>query len=160
LTVENVTGDIIGSVSLPDGTAPLPSASFASDPNTGLYSAAADTIGFSTGGAGRLTLGNSILAPVTAEQISLGTGSFPFGNINIGDDVYFQMYQAGSLRSFLGYTAAAGTILDSDSSIRIQPNNVYSLKYTDGLDEVLIYHSGISKPFVNLTKNLFCFFGS
>ena len=42
-----------------DGTAALPSHTFFSDQNTGMYSTAADTIGFSTGGVQRLTIANA-----------------------------------------------------------------------------------------------------
>lgn len=50
---------------LPDGTALLPSLSFASDPNTGLYRVAADQIGFVTNGVRRALLST------TAFQVDL-----------------------------------------------------------------------------------------
>lgn len=46
-------------VHLADGTAALPALAFTNDPNTGFYSAGADQIGFSTGGAQRFLLGSS-----------------------------------------------------------------------------------------------------
>lgn len=42
-----------------DGTAAAPSYSFENDPNTGMFSSAADAIGFSTNGAERLTISSS-----------------------------------------------------------------------------------------------------
>ena len=48
LTSPTLTGATVG---LADGTAAAPSLSFTSDPNTGLYSAGADTLGVTTGGS-------------------------------------------------------------------------------------------------------------
>lgn len=43
-------------LSMPDGTAALPSYTFTSDPNTGLYRSATDTIGLSTAGIAQVTV--------------------------------------------------------------------------------------------------------
>lgn len=61
-----------------DGTAALPSISFISDPNTGFYSAGADTIGISTGGAVRATVSSAGVLNLTAttEATTGGAGSF------------------------------------------------------------------------------------
>jgi hypothetical protein len=61
-------GVILGS----DGSAAVPSISFTSDPNTGLFSQAADAIGVSTGGTERLRL-------ITSQLLgSDGTAALPF----------------------------------------------------------------------------------
>nr|QBK92750.1 MAG: hypothetical protein LCPAC401_03880 [Pithovirus LCPAC401] len=41
----------VGAAKVPDGTSALPTYSFSSDPNTGMYSAGADNTGFASGGA-------------------------------------------------------------------------------------------------------------
>lgn len=54
----NVTGDAMtGALELSAGSVGVPSLSFDGDENTGMYSPAADTIAFSTGGSDRLTIG-------------------------------------------------------------------------------------------------------
>jgi hypothetical protein len=63
-----------------DGTAAAPSVTFASDPNTGLYRAAADDLGFSAGGTGRmrlsttkLNLGSFVASPNLADALPANT---------------------------------------------------------------------------------------
>lgn len=51
---EQVTGGSSGQVPLPPGTAPLPGVTFTTDSNTGLFLAAANTVGISTDGAERV----------------------------------------------------------------------------------------------------------
>ncbi len=62
--INEITGgtqEFIGPVAAPNGTALLPAFTFASDPNTGIYRTAADSIGFTTGGTLRLTLSTTAL---------------------------------------------------------------------------------------------------
>ncbi len=62
--INEITGgtqEFIGPVAAPNGTALLPAFTFASDPNTGIYRTAADSIGFTTGGTLRLTLNTTAL---------------------------------------------------------------------------------------------------
>lgn len=73
-----------GQVLTPNGTALLPSHSFSGDPNTGIYNAGADIVGFSTDGAVRLTLSTTALnptvpvIPVTDASIALGDATHRF----------------------------------------------------------------------------------
>lgn len=66
--------DIAGAP-LADGTAAIPSLSFLSDSDTGLYLAAANTMGFAVGGAGEVQLSSTALSPVTSDGNALGTTS-------------------------------------------------------------------------------------
>jgi hypothetical protein len=60
LTPDSAFGvQVWGTLLLTAGSAADPSVGWDTDPNTGLYSSAADTIGFSTGGARRLQLNSS-----------------------------------------------------------------------------------------------------
>ncbi len=62
--INEITGgtqEFIGPVAAPNGTALLPAFTFSTDPNTGIYRTAADSIGFSTGGTLRLTLSTTAL---------------------------------------------------------------------------------------------------
>lgn len=58
-----------------DGSAAVPSYSLANDRNTGLYGAAADTIGFANGGAVTAWMGTSYFTPLTNATIDLGFGN-------------------------------------------------------------------------------------
>lgn len=62
LTITN--GQIQGAA----GTAALPTFTFVSDPNTGIFSVGADSLGFSTGGVVRLTIADALATLTTAFQ--------------------------------------------------------------------------------------------
>jgi hypothetical protein len=53
--------DYLGSFNAGPGTALLPSYSFVADPNTGIWNASANGIGFATDGVNRMTLGTQVL---------------------------------------------------------------------------------------------------
>lgn len=64
------------------GTAAAPAYSFLSEPDTGMYLAAANTLGFATAAMGRMTLDASgHLVPVTASSQNIGSGAFPWGAV-------------------------------------------------------------------------------
>lgn len=75
-----------------DGTATAPSVSFATDPDTGLYSHAANTIGFTTAGVVRVTIGTSVnsTVPYYAPNGSAATPSYGFATASTG------FYSAGA----------------------------------------------------------------
>jgi len=86
---------------LGDGTVTDPTYSFASDPNTGVFSAGVDDLGFSAGGEARLNLSdNSAFGATFAD---------PNGNMRL-------LIDAGSGTSYLRLLASDG-VASSDSSI-------------------------------------------
>jgi hypothetical protein len=73
-------GELLSSA--PDGSAAAPSFSFDSDPNTGIYSAGADQLAISTGGAERARLDSSgrlLVGTSTAPTSSSGDAVFGLG---------------------------------------------------------------------------------
>mgnify|MGYP001569264381 CR=1 FL=1 len=107
------------------GTALLPSYSFIGDPDTGIYSAAANTIGFTVGGVNVLRLSadaggsavfNSSSATAgsqyhqfraTGDELAIGTGGFATHNVGIwtslsnsGTPAFLMRYGGGGTRSF------------------------------------------------------------
>jgi len=68
---------------LPDGTAAAPSLTNTGDTNCGLYFSAADTLAFTAGGTGQVTFADGVIAPVTDNDVDLGTSSLEF------KDAYF-----------------------------------------------------------------------
>lgn len=88
-----------GTVSTGDGTAAAPSHTFASDPDTGMYRSAANTLGFSTGGAVRFTVDSA------GFSISPGITYYNGGNATISSAGY--LTYAGSWRARLMQTNSA-----------------------------------------------------
>jgi len=67
-----------GVVSFPDGTAGDPSITNTGDTNTGLFFSAADTLAFSSAGTAQFTMADGAIAPVTDNDVDLGTSSLEF----------------------------------------------------------------------------------
>lgn len=68
----------------PNGTAALPTYSFSSDPNTGMFRSGADAIGFSTGGTERWVINSSgALNPFVDNTYDIGNGSVNPRDVNI-----------------------------------------------------------------------------
>ena len=65
-----------------DGTVSLPSYSFMSDPNTGMFSSSADSIGLTTGGVNRMSIGNSTISTSNTILTDNGTPSLPSYSFN------------------------------------------------------------------------------
>jgi len=76
----DVSGVIVagGQISAADGTAGAPSISNTGDLNTGLYFSAADTLSFSAGGTAQFTMADGAIAPVTDNDVDLGTSGLEF----------------------------------------------------------------------------------
>ena len=81
VTTANVT--VSGIVSVADGSAGAPSITNTGDTNCGLYFSAADTLAFSAGGTAQVTFADGVIAPVTDNDVDLGTSSLEF------KDAYF-----------------------------------------------------------------------
>ena len=79
----NITTDLTlgGVLSLADGSASAPSFTNTGDPNCGLFFSAADTLAFTAGGTSQVTFADGLIAPVTTNDISLGTADLRFANI-------------------------------------------------------------------------------
>lgn len=63
------------------GTAALPSSSFKGDRDTGLYSAAANQLGFSAGGSARLLISSTAVSAGTTNSLTLGTQAIVWSTI-------------------------------------------------------------------------------
>jgi len=67
-----------GQAQFKDGTAALPILSNDGDTDTGLFFSAADTMAFSAGGTSQFTMADGVIAPVTDNDVDLGTSSLEF----------------------------------------------------------------------------------
>jgi len=69
-----------GVVSVTDGSASAPAITNTGDTNCGLYFSAADTLAFTAGGTGQVTFADGVIAPITTNDVDLGTSSLEFKN--------------------------------------------------------------------------------
>ena len=67
-----------GVVSISDGTAGAPALTNTGDTNCGLFFSAADTLAFSAAGTSQFTMADGLIAPVTDNDVDLGTSSLEF----------------------------------------------------------------------------------
>ena len=65
-------------VSFPDGSASSPAFTNTGDTNCGLFFSAADTLAFTAGGTAQFTMADGVIAPVTDNDVDLGTSSLQF----------------------------------------------------------------------------------
>ena len=65
-------------VSFPDGSASSPAITNTGDTNCGLFFSAADTLAFTAGGTAQITFSDGLVAPVTDNDVDLGTSSLQF----------------------------------------------------------------------------------
>ena len=72
------TGSRGGANNVTNGTAGAPSISNTGDLNSGLYFSAADTLAFSAGGTAQFTMADGAIAPVTDNDVDLGTSGLEF----------------------------------------------------------------------------------
>jgi hypothetical protein len=151
-----------GPLACPAGSAAAPALSFAADANTGLFNAAADTIGFATGGTERMRitsagLGFGAVAPYAAIEIAkpagevaLGLGSVP-GVSSIGLDMFGSLdaIPAAQVRAFIG---AGSSMIGVNGDLLIAPRTSAGSRIrfltgaTGGVDRWIIQASGTIQP--------------
>jgi hypothetical protein len=78
ITALTIDMSAAGQFHFKDGTAALPILSNAGDTDTGLYFSAADTLAFTAGGTAQFTMADGVIAPVTDNDVDLGTSSLEF----------------------------------------------------------------------------------
>jgi len=135
-----------------DGSAADPSISFASDQDTGLFSAGADEIGFSTGGTSRMTVGsgvhisNSVTASPDRLLIIEGPGTDgtngPNAEFRLSSDANPCMQLLNRTHDFVsigldGYLEAAGVnwkSSDAGSNYQlIKQSDEFAIRYASGV---------------------------
>jgi len=94
----SVTG-AAGVLSVPDGTVSLPSYSFTSDPDTGFYISAANTIGISCGGVQSVSISTTAViysVPVSYSSVSVGLGTVTTPSYTFTGDTNTGIYSTGA----------------------------------------------------------------
>lgn len=118
---------VAGAWTVGNGTAGAPSFSFASDPNTGVYSGGADDIVIATNGIGRFEIStNTVLTslPVIAPDGSAGSPAYGFFN-----DTNTGAYRGGAddIRFAAGGVFAGGFVLNGATTQTILPDGTAAL---------------------------------
>jgi len=102
-----------------DGTGGAPTYSFSNDTNTGMYLVSADTIGFSTGGTSRFTLGTlgvTSNTSIDAKEVTIGDGVD-------GNEITTNTAEDLVLNTNTGTNSGSITIQEgADNNIQITPN--------------------------------------
>ena len=119
----NVAGDsMTGVLTIPDGSASAPSLTNTGDTDTGLFFSAADTLAFTSGGTAQFTMANGAIAPVTDNDIDLGTSSLEFKDGYFDGTVYADAINLNG--TAISSTAAELNILDGVTSTATELNIV------------------------------------
>ena len=141
------------------GSAGAPSITFDSDPNTGIYRSAAETITFTTSGTDRFSITTTSMGSPTTGGIRLlsanGTEAAPA--FNFSGDTDTGMYRTGTdgLGFSTGGTAALTIADDQDASFASNVEIADGQYIGVGNDQDLqIYHDGSSSYIKNTTGNL------
>ena len=115
----DVSGVIVagGQISAADGTAGAPSISNTGDLNTGLLFSAADTLAFSAGGTSQFTMADGVIAPVTDNDVDLGTTSLEFKNVYVDGTTFTDALGFGTVVMELPVADGSdGQLLKTDGS--------------------------------------------
>ena len=114
-----------GASEFADGSAASPSITNMGDINTGLFFSAADTMAFSAGGTSQFTMADGVIAPVTDNDVDLGTSSLEFKDGYFDGTVHTDAINLNG--TAITSTAAELNILDGVTSTAAE------LNYVDGV---------------------------
>ena len=110
VTLKDGGATLTGVLSLPDGSASAPAITNTGDTNAGLYFSAADTLAFTAGGTAQITMADGAVAPVTDNDVDLGTNSLEFKDGYFDGTVYADAINFNG--TAISSTAAELNILD------------------------------------------------
>lgn len=117
----NVAGDsMTGVLTIPDGSAGSPTLTNTGDTDTGLFFSAADTLSFSSGGTAQFTMANGAIAPVTDNDVDLGTSSLEFKDGYFDGTLYTDAINLNG--TAISSTAAELNILDGVTATATELN--------------------------------------
>ena len=121
-----------GSITFNDGTASLPSIANTGDSNTGFHFPAADTIGFTVGGASQFTVSDGVISPVTDNDVDLGTSSLEFKDLYLDGTAHIDTLDVDANATIAGTLDVTGVL--SATSLDISGNvDIDGVLETDGL---------------------------
>ena len=105
-----------GVVSITDGSASAPALTNTGDTNCGLYFSAADTLAFTAGGTGQVTFADGVIAPVTDNDVDLGTSSLEFKDLFLDGTAHVDTLDVDANGTVTGTLGVTGVVTASTSA--------------------------------------------
>jgi hypothetical protein len=118
-----------GVVSISDGTAGAPALTNTGDTNCGLFFSAADTLAFSAAGTSQFTMADGVVAPVTDDDVDLGTSSLEFKDGYFDGTLYCDTLNLAGT----SHTSISGGGLVHLSTVNITSGTA-TASFTSGID--------------------------
>ena len=122
---------------LADGSASAPTITNTGDTNCGLLFSAADTMAFSAGGTSQFTMADGVIAPVTDNDVDIGTSSLEFKDGYFDGTLYCDVLNlAGTNHTSIsaGLTGIDDQSSSNDDQITISDTAVIINEDSDDLD--------------------------
>ena len=115
----DVTGamGLSGAISFADGSASAPSITNTGDTNCGLFFSAADTLAFSAGGTAQFTMADGAIAPVTDNDVDLGTSSLEFKDLFLDGTAHIDTLDVDANATVAGTLGVTGIATFTDDIV-------------------------------------------
>ena len=112
-----VTGAVTLSdiLSIADGSASAPSITNTGDTNCGLFFSAADTLAFTAGGTSQFTMADGVIAPVTDNDVDLGTSSLEFKDLFLDGTAHIDTLDVDANATVAGTLGVTGALTGSST---------------------------------------------
>ena len=155
------TVTLTGLLSVPDGTASAPSFTNTGDTNVGLFFSGTDTMAFTAGGTSQVTFADGVIAPVTTNDVDLGTSSLQFkdlflaGNADFNGDLDVDGTTNLDVVDIDGaLTQDGGAVFNqasADVDFRVESNGAINKFFIDGGNDVVVI--GNNAPVSSISVN-------
>jgi len=155
------TVTLTGLLSVPDGTASAPSFTNTGDTNVGLFFSGTDTMAFTAGGTSQVTFADGVIAPVTTNDVDLGTSSLQFkdlflaGNADFNGDLDVDGTTNLDVVDIDGaLTQDGGAVFNqasADVDFRVETNGAINKFFIDGGNDVVVI--GNNAPVSSISVN-------
>lgn len=139
-----------GQFKAPNGTSLLPSFSFTSDPDTGIFRDSANTIGVTTGGTERFVFSQTAFNPLINNTYDLGNGSVNWRDVNIARSLILYGLITGNVNLKAANSTTSYTLM-----LPVNQGAGFLVNQGDGstLWDNTPYLASFSTLFVNQTTN-------
>ena len=149
VTLKDGGATLTGVLSLPDGSASAPAITNTGDTNAGLYFSAADTLAFTAGGTAQITMADGVVAPVTDNDVDIGTSSLEFKDGYFDGTLHCDVLDlAGTEYTSIGGSDPSSADGDSLGTASLEWSDLYladgSVIYFGNDQEITLTHSADS----------------
>ena len=136
-----VTGAVAlsGAISFSDGSASAPSITNTGDTNCGLFFSGADVLSFTAGGTAQFTMADGAIAPVTDNDVDLGTSSLEFKDLFLDGTAHIDTLDVDANATVAGTLGVTGIATFTDDIIIGDGKTIGS---TSDVDAITIASNG------------------